>query len=141
MPKFKVWCKNNKEWEKHDVLMNQDGTLLHLKLGGALLPLNPETHIPVLFTELKDKNGKEIYEGHIVKVFNGNKAIVKYGEYRESEVLEIDDEFYGDRHEVGFHVELIDTGDCSGLDSRTDIWIEIIGHIYENPELLESEAK
>lgn len=79
------------------------------------------------YTELKDKNGKEIYEGDIVSMFQGSqKSEVLFEGGMFSVKRAYRTSFYHDefelRHEILFNV--IDT--C-----------EVIGNIYENPELLE----
>ena len=73
------------------------------------------------FTGLKDKNGKEIYEGdmlHWKTVNDDYKFVVEYGG--------LDD--MGQGMGIGFNVH----------ESSVDI-LEVIGNIYENPELLKEE--
>jgi uncharacterized phage protein (TIGR01671 family) len=67
------------------------------------------------YTGLNDKNGKEIYEGDIVAL-KGSTGIVKYG-----------------KHHPSFFIER----NCY-LEKYWD-GLEVIGNIYENPELLNKE--
>jgi uncharacterized phage protein (TIGR01671 family) len=72
------------------------------------------------FTGLKDKNSKKIYEGDIIigcEVFGSTKMIVKY------------DEEHAYFYPFG-------TGDYS--ESFLMEEVEVIGNIFENPELLKS---
>lgn len=76
------------------------------------------------YTGLKDKNGKEIYEGDIIQSFDSQ-------DYEITHIIEYSDEGakFTAKHK-GF-------GDC-GVSQK---WIsefekEIIGNIYENPDLL-----
>jgi len=70
------------------------------------------------FTGLLDKNGKEIYEGDIVREFwNGNPDPCCV------QVVEWDDNESSGPRVVGFYLQ---DGDE----------YEVIGNIYENPELL-----
>lgn len=76
----------------------------------------------MLCMEFKDKNGKEIYDGDIIE-----KTYYSYHQPECSELFEI--KYEG----LGFHFEHI-KGNTFYLPFTEDI--EVIGNIYENPELL-----
>lgn len=76
------------------------------------------------FTGLKDKNNKEVYEGDICVNSNGRMAKVIFHEPSAS---------------FDF-IALNDIGDNYGYAPQMVKYkIAVIGNIYQNPELLESE--
>jgi uncharacterized phage protein (TIGR01671 family) len=79
-------------------------------------------YIPMQFTGLKDKNGVEIYEGDIVKANINN--VVSIGK-----VVYIDD---WAMFQTEFTIGNIGRYNCYEAD-------EVIGNIYENPELLDKK--
>ena len=87
------------------------------------------------YTGLKDKNGKEIYEGDIVN-FNDFDSL-RTGGYTEDNILNGEVKFlYG-----GWIVDT-EIGQYELHNVReNDEEVEVIGNIYENPELLKEESK
>lgn len=97
------------------------------------------------YVGLKDKNGKPIFEGDIVRKFGfkGN-YVVEYGEYRRPNFMNGDSQkrhlgFYGKpipytdpKSEVTWEGSIVS---LVGDDFHSGI--EVIGNIYEQPELLE----
>ncbi len=150
--KFRVWCKDRNEWEEDASFLNQDGELLYV--GGSLdgrqlVPYKPENHIAVFYTGLKDKNGKKIWEGDIIK-----KPITinqeYHGEYCYEEIIKkqgqwLTSHIASEKGKLprgylrGF---LLDSFDYDGKlfmwgeDYSPETEIEVIGNIYENKELL-----
>lgn len=111
---------NNHSW---GVFEDGNGVCTCNKLTGDIL---------MQYTGLNDKNGKEIYEGDIVKV---EKYIgeVKFGRYTYSAC----DEYGCDRY--GYYIDCETKGyiKSSGIDIGCCIYdCEVVGNIYENQELL-----
>lgn len=75
---------------------------------------------PQQYTCLKDKNGKEIYEGDIVR------NCIDHSKYKVSYVAE---------NWTGYVAETLDEAECWYLYEFSEL--EVIGDIYENSELLQ----
>ncbi len=105
--KLRVWDKNSKLW------------VAGWKLTQSGVNSSENDYEWMQFTGLKDKNGKEIYEGDIV--FDED------GEYSKTVVIEWESE---DACFFGKDIYTSDSFDMQEIDG------EIIGNIYQNPELL-----
>lgn len=116
---------DNGEWVEGDVHKNIDFSKAHIHPNGERVrsfDVLPET--VGQYTGLVDKNGVRIFEGDIVTGWFNHEKIVGYIFYGGNAQFFIQrDGIYG-----------------IGLDN-SDCWLEVIGNIHDNPELLETAAK
>ena len=126
-PKFRAWDKHGQKMFTNDELIIWNGNVYandSKKLTcNNLKGWSIDDEYLMQSTGLLDKNGKEIFEGDIIKM---------------SKDVSVDTTYY----------EVVRRrGGAYSLESKQhgcDLWIrhtdcEIIGNIYENPELLEVE--
>ncbi len=122
--KFRAWSPLKKHWSNKfdDIFINQDGEVYDDDVRTHDTP-NREISkndrlIISMFTGLLDKNGKEIYEGDILKHYHRGMGRVIY-------------------EAPGFRVIGDDFDVWLGLDAKKHICV--IGNIYSNPELIKEK--
>lgn len=139
--KFRGWHAVQKKMYSAEEMASDQLTLLptgqFINVSGEatwksqIMP--PDKFIPLQYTGLKDRNGKEIYEGDII----GIPSLEEEGTFEIGEV------YWNDR-EAAWYVKTDESDDelNSFADDqfRPEDNCEVIGNIYENPELLEPEA-
>lgn len=124
IPNFRAWLKEEKEMIDVDEIHWSDGQLDFIG-DGITFKCKSDDLVLMQSTGLKDKNGKEIFEGDVA--YNGfRKTIVNYGKQTKEEEFGVISEY------VGFNLTL-----ACGYPEAVPMNYEIIGNIYENPELLE----
>lgn len=137
IPRFMVWLKQAKmicQVETIEFAINGDIAYVIPEIPSLRDPryraYSFEEVVLLLSTGLRDKNGVEIFEGHIVE-HRYNSPLS--GELVTNRLRVAWDEMYlrfrtigiGLKHEIGLSI------------STSSQHLEVIGHIYENPELLE----
>mgnify|MGYP000867915488 CR=1 FL=1 len=118
--KFRAWDEKLKLMYATDsVSLCIDGEICYLDTDGEWVADMANRITLMQYTGLKDKNGKEIYEGDIIHCWGG-EYYQGYWEYNQKFVVE-----FGWTQSMWemLHVENI----------------EVIGNIHDNPELLEVE--
>ena len=125
IPKFRAWYKN----EMAEVrVLDWNNEVVDL--------FNPHIEIPLdeielmQSTGLKDKNGKEIFEGDVIAIeVDETGTPINARVFQNSKIGILMFHVFEDNEDVPM-VELLEDNSVA---------FEIIGNIYENPELLEVE--
>jgi len=116
--KFQVWDQDTKQmWTWDDILQGVDhGVICFVEM------IQQDQFVKRQFTGLLDKNGKEIYEGDILRVDQWNmNGIVNFasGMFKVSDPMRTE-----------FNPSL--------ASFMVEVRCKVIGNIYENPELLQA---
>ena len=134
-PKFRAWDKHGKKMFANDELIIWNGNVYandSKKLTcNNLKGWSIDEEYLMQSTGLLDKNGKEIFEGDIISDGHTSRDI------RHHQTLG----FYtiDDNGVEGFFGDTASLEDFEEVSKYMSENIEIIGNIYENPELLEEK--
>ena len=122
IPRFRAWDKEDKRMSYGEVEYYDDS--FGVRFDHFCVGADYEVEF-MQSTGIKDKNGVEIFEGDIV-LEDGMQRIVSFGEQ------EYEEDFGNLAYYIGFNVYT----KC-GFAIISPVEYEVIGNVWENPELLE----
>lgn len=150
IPKFRAWDKEFKEMVQVDALIFDEQVIKVTYKNGNVVKEDIKNYDLMQSTGLFDRNGKEIFEGDILK-FNDEWDEYCYEGYVEGSVEGINYvevvrgeacfEFGKTKYPDSSLFILMEDEHLNFKDfiKSEDFEFEIIGNIYENPELFEEE--
>jgi uncharacterized phage protein (TIGR01671 family) len=141
--KFRAWDKNSKKMLYNFLVDSQGETFIirdpMLPSGDSfgfcdIIPSKDDVEL-MQYTGLKGKNGKEVYEGDIVRDHYGD-WIIRFGEHETSQ------DYYASRA-YGWYCEKVKYNYEPEKCTIVDVYrkCEIVGNVYENLELIANRTK
>ena len=128
--KFRAWHKDLKKMFKIGQITLEKGTWNFepndRDFIGMSIPYQP-SFVLMQYTGLHDKNGKEIYEGDILKFSDVDTAIVEWNEKYSSFIVKPIQDYYFDSEILGHAIEYSN--------------VEVIGNVFEKGILLNDSEK
>ena len=120
--KYKLWRKDKNEWEKHTWVILPNGDLMWVEYGNLVGGVYMKNHVLVKSTGFKDIEGKEIYEGDIIRYWDN------FDERYKLAIIKFDKgSFIMTNNRINWNI---------GLTNKDDK-IKIVGNIYEDKDLIE----
>src|SRR3954452_14550048 len=123
--KFRAW-----DTDRNEMLIPEE--LGEIRIGAAFYSTK-QNFIWMQFTGLHDKNGKGIYEGDVARYGTGRRGV--NAKKHPGIVVWQEDGAY-------FRIKHLDSD--SGISWNVygaELWCEVIGNIYDNPNLIGEEQK
>lgn len=130
IPKFRAWCKINNTMVKPMTIQK----MIHQKCSTIPLKSLYRDFTFMQSTGLKDKTGKEIYEGDILL----STASENQKDWKKWRVHYADGRFLIDYKQIPKDKRKRKNLEIEDL-CEDNVWLyglEVIGNIYENPELM-----
>lgn len=131
IPKFRAWDSVEKKFVEH-FFITDNGLICNMEKPtsdyNSPIPIEKSELILMQSTGLVDKNGKEIFEGDVIAIEVDDTGMpINARVFQNSKIGVLMFHVFEDNEDVPM-VELLEDNSVA---------FEIIGNIYENPELLE----
>jgi hypothetical protein len=127
IPKFRAWLKKEQKMDNEIDHISWLEDELYCIGDGITYMVLAEDLVPMQSTGLKDKNGKEIFEGDIITT-NAYACIVGFGEYTYFEDEDTQ------TTAIGFYLSFLNITPATYAPFEKFYWdnCEVIGNIHEN---------